>query len=97
MKDNIAWMVELFLLVIVLAGALGLGIVGTRSDSTVAGVIGAVLFVVCIVCGLFFTTGQDERLRSTLFAIYTVLTLILFTFYLTLAGVDLDIFSGLLG
>lgn len=97
MKDNIAWMVELFLLVIILVGALGLGIVGTSADSTVAGVIGTVLFVICLVCGVFFATGQDERLRATLFTIYTILTAVLFTFFLTLAGVDLGIVSGLLG
>jgi len=90
-------MVELCLLVIILVGALGLGIVGTRTDSTTAGVIGTVLFVVCIISGLFFATGQDERLRATLFAVYTVLTVILFTFFLTIAGVDLGIVSGLLG
>ena len=97
MKDNIAWLVELFLLVIILCGAMGLGIVGTYFDTGAAAVLSIVLFVICLAVGVFFATGQEERLRTMIFAAYVILTTILFVFSLTLQGVDIQFLSPLLG
>lgn len=97
MKDNMAWLVELFLLVLVVCGAIGLGLVSTMADNTAAGVLSIVLFVICLAVGIFFATGQDERLRTLLFGAYVLITALLFVFTLTLQGVDSRILSGLLG
>lgn len=97
MKDNIAWLVELFLLVIVLCGAIGLGLVATLFDAGAAAVLSIALFVICLGAGVFFATGQDERLRTLLFSAYVFLTALLFIFSLTLGGVDIQLLSPLLG
>jgi hypothetical protein len=96
-KDNVAWLVELFLLVLVLCGAVGLGLVGTMADAGAAAVLSIVLFVICLGVGVFFATGQDERLRTFLFGGYVFLTAVLFIFVLTLEGVDIQLLAPLLG
>ena len=95
-KDNIAWLVELFLLVLVLCGAVGLGLVSTMQGSLAAGILGDVLFLICIAVGVFFTAGQDERLRTFLFGAYVGVSGLLFIFVLTLQGVVTTVLSPLL-
>ena len=97
MKDNMAWLVELFLLVLVLCGAVGLGLVSTMFDNVGLGVLADVLFVICLAVGAFFATGQDERLRTLLFGAYVFLTALLFVFVLVLQGVDAGVLTPLLG
>jgi hypothetical protein len=96
-KDNIAWLVELFLLVIVLCGAVGLGIVATMSANVAVEVLSILLFVICLAAGLFFATGQEERLRTMLFGAYVFVTALLFIFSLTLEGVKVQLLTPLLG
>ena len=96
-KDNMAWLVELFLLVLALAGAVSLGLASTMFDIAAAGVLSIVLFIICLAVGVFFATGQEERLRTFLFGGYVFITAVLFVFTLTLQGVDTRILSPLLG
>ena len=97
MKDNMAWVIELFLLVLVLCGALALGLAATLSDSVAAEILSIFLFLVCLAVGIFFTVGQEERLRTALFGGFVVLTALLFIFSLTVEGFDLQILTPLLG
>jgi hypothetical protein len=96
-KDNIAWLFELFLLVLVLCGAIGLGIAATMSGSGAAEVLSIFLFVICLAVGAFFATGQEERLRTLLFGAFVFVTALLFIFSLALEGVKLQILTPLLG
>jgi len=96
-RDNTAWLIELFLLVLVLFGAIGLGLVATLSDSVAAEILSIFLFIVCLVIGIYFAVGQEERLRTTLFGAYVVLTALLLIFSLTVEGFDLQILTPLLG
>ena len=97
MRDNMAWVIELFLLVLVLFGAIGLGLVATLSDSVGAEILSIVLFLICLSIGIYFTIGQEERLRTALFGGYVILTALLFIFSLTVEGFDLQILTPLLG
>jgi hypothetical protein len=96
-KDNMAWLVELFLMVLALAGAVSLGLASTLFDIAAAGILSIVLFIICLAVGVFFATGQDERLRTVVFGGYVLLASLLFIFTLTLQGVDARILSPLLG
>jgi hypothetical protein len=96
-KDNIAWLVELFLLVIILFGAIGLGLVATLFDTGACAILSIVLFVICIGVGVFFATGQEERLRTMLFSTYVFVSALFFVFSLTMEGVDIQFLTPLLG